>query len=195
MIYGKYRNCRNAAWQCLVDFNVTSIPVMLTPIVKSLGIKVIKDSVIHELEANESGVSIFDGKSWYIVYNDSEGRKRNRFTIAHELGHILLGHQMKDGYYKRSVTAVKPQIETEADMFAVRLLAPACVLWGLNIHSADEIAELCDISYSAAKIREERMKVLYQRNKFLTSSLEKQVFRKFEPFINQMSKSAADTER
>ena len=39
------------------------------------------------------------------------------------------------------------------------------------------------------------MKVLYQRNKFLTSSLEKQVFRKFEPFINQMSKSAADTER
>lgn len=163
---------------------------MLTPIVKEMGIKVIKDSNIHELKPNESGVSIFDGNFWYIVYNDNEGRKRNRFTIAHELGHILLGHELKDGYYARSKTVMKPLLESEADTFAVRLLAPACVLWGLNVHSAEEIAELCDISYSAAKIREERMRVLYQRNKFLTSSLEKQVFRKFEPFINQKVKNS-----
>lgn len=185
MIYGRYRHYRNAAWQCLIDFNITSVPVMLTPIVKQMGIKVIKDSTIHELRPNESGVSIFDGKSWYIVYNDSEGRKRNRFTIAHELGHIFLGHEMKDGYYARTISSVKPEIEAEADSFAVRLLAPACVLWKLNVHSALEIAELCDISYSAAKLREERMKILYQRNKFLTSPLEQKVMDKFEPFINK----------
>lgn len=194
MVYGIYRHCRNAAWQCLIDFNVTSVPVMLTPIVKKMGIKVIKDSAIHELRPNESGASIFDGESWYIVYNDSEGRKRNRFTIAHELGHILLGHEMKDGYYARSTSPVKPEMETEADSFAVRLLAPACVLWGLRLHSAEEISELCDISYSAAKIREERMKILYKRNKFLTSPLEKEVFSKFEPFINQKMQENCNSE-
>jgi Zn-dependent peptidase ImmA (M78 family) len=185
MVYGMYRHCRDAAWQCLIDFNVTSVPVMLTPIVRKMEIKVIKDSVIHELRHNESGVSIFDGTSWYIVYNDSEGRKRNRFTIAHELGHILLGHEVRDGYYTRATNPVKPEMEIEADSFAVRFLAPACVLWGLNVHSAEEISKLCDISYSAAKIREERMKVLYRRNKFLTSPLERKVFSRFEPFINQ----------
>ncbi|MGN0606074.1 MAG: ImmA/IrrE family metallo-endopeptidase [Oscillospiraceae bacterium] len=189
LIYGKYRHCRNAAWQCLIDFNISSVPVQLTPITKKMGIKVICNSSVNELKPNESGVSIFDGSAWYIIYNDSENRRRNRFTIAHELGHILLGHEMKDGYYQRSTrhTAVKPENEKEADSFAVRLLAPACVLWGLNLHSAQEISEMCDISYSAAKVREERMKILYQRNKFLTSPLERQVFSRFEPFINSLN--------
>lgn len=188
-VYGKYRHRRNAAWQCLIDFNINSVPVTLKPITQQMGIKVIKNSIINELKPNESGVSIFDGSAWYIIYNDSEGRRRNRFTIAHELGHILLGHEMKDGYYRRSThhTAVKPENEKEADSFAVRLLAPACVLWGLNLHSAQEISELCDISYSAAKVREERMKVLYQRNKFLTSPLERQVFSRFQPFISSIN--------
>ncbi len=188
-IYGMYRSCRNAAWQCLIDCNVTSVPVMLMPITRKLGIKVIKNRDVNELRYNESGVSIFDGNSWYIIYNDNEGHKRNRFTIAHELGHILMGHELKDGYYTRHQTCVvKPSIETEADMFAERLLAPACVLWSLNLHSAEEISEFCDISYSAAKKREERMKILYRRNMFLTSSLEKQVFRNFETFINEERK-------
>lgn len=163
---------------------------MLNPIVHELGIKVIKNSAVNELRPNESGVSIFDGQTWYIIYDDAENHKRNRFTIAHELGHILLGHEVLDGYYTRERKSLKPEIETEADTFAVRLLAPACVLWGLNVYSADEISELCDISYFAAKIREERMKVLCQRNKFLSSPLEKQVFRKFEPFINSQIKNS-----
>lgn len=32
----------------------------------------------------------------------------------------------------------------EADMFAARLLCPSCVLWGLNLHTADEIARTCE---------------------------------------------------
>ncbi len=159
---------------------------MLSPIAEQMGIKVIKNSCVNELRKNESGVSIFDGSTWYIVYNDKEPRKRNRFTVAHELGHILMGHEMQSNYYtRRREFVLKPSIESEADMFAERLLAPACVLWGLNVHSAVTISSLCDISYSAAIRREERMKQLYKRNKFLTSSLEKQVFRRFESFINE----------
>ncbi len=76
----------------------------------------------------------------------------------------------------------------QADMFAARLLAPACVIWGLNLHNAHEISQICNISYEAATYRAKRMELLYKRNKFLTSELEKEVYSNFENFINQYNK-------
>ena len=60
---------------------------------------------------------------------------------------------------------------------------PACVIWGLNIHTAKDIQDVFDVSYTAAKIRAERMQILYERNRFLTSPLEKRVYDMFEPYI------------
>ncbi|MEE1075767.1 MAG: ImmA/IrrE family metallo-endopeptidase, partial [Acutalibacteraceae bacterium] len=114
---------------------------------------------------------------------DSESIQRCRFTIAHELGHILLGHELINDRYFRKFDISKPQIETEADMLASRLLAPACVLWGMNLHTADEIAKACNITKKAAQVRADRMATLYKRNKFLTSPLEKKVFKNFSGFI------------
>lgn len=101
------------------------------------------------------------------------------------MGHIFLGHALINNQYLRTVDVSKPIIETEADMFASRLLAPACVLWGLDIHSPEDISRICGISYTAAKIRAERMKILYKRNKFLTSPLEQQVYEQFKDFIQE----------
>lgn len=75
--------------------------------------------------------------------------------------------------------------EQAADRFAADILMPACVLWGLNIHTPEEIARLCNVSMSAATIRAERMEVLYQRNKFLTHPLERQVYAQFGGFIQK----------
>ena len=55
--------------------------------------------------------------------------------------------------------------------------------WGCNVHSAEDIAKMCDISQASAKIRAERMELLYRRNMFLTSLLERQVFDNFSEFI------------
>ena len=74
-------------------------------------------------------------------------------------------------------------IEREANVFASRLLAPACVLWGCNVQSPEEIMQLCDISHQAAQFRYNRMKVLYERQKFLTSPLEKKVYKQFKSFM------------
>ena len=70
-------------------------------------------------------------------------------------------------------------------MFAARLLAPACVLWGLDLHTAEEISEACNISLQAAGFRAERMKELYRRNRFLTSPLERKLYDQFRDFIEQ----------
>lgn len=188
IIYGRYKNARDSAWQCLVDFDITLLPVDLLKITRQAGIKVIKNSKIKELSGGESGACILKGDIWYLVYDDECNIGRRRFTIAHELGHIFLGHELVNGYHGRSFNTDKPQSETEADIFASRLLAPACVLWGLDIHDWKDIAKVCSISNAAAKIRAERMAVLYERHKFLTSPLERKAFNQFADFIKEHKK-------
>ena len=63
-------------------------------------------------------------------------------------------------------------------------LCPAVVLWGLNLRTADEIASACNVSQAAARIRADRMKELYRRDKFLTSPLERAVFENFRDYIS-----------
>ncbi len=182
-IYGRYKGVRDSAWQCLIDFNITELPVDLLRIAKEADIKVIKNSIVNEFTGCESGACILKGDKWYIVYDDECTIGRRRFTIAHELGHIFLGHELINGYHGRTIATDKPQSEKEADMFAARLLTPACVIWGLGLHTAEEISKLCGVSLTSAQARAERMKILYQRQKFLTSSLERQVYEQFKKFI------------
>lgn len=49
-----------------------------------------------------------------IVYNDAQSPARQRFTLAHELGHIVLGHREDS-----------PENDALADCFARNLLTPA----------------------------------------------------------------------
>lgn len=188
MIYGKYKNVRNAAWQCLIDFDICKLPVDVIKIAKSLGVKVVKNSIAKRLKSGESGATVIQNEQWYIVYDDTQIKQRCRFTIAHELGHILLGHTLTSSRYTRTFDTSKPEEETEADMFSARLLAPACVLWALDLHTPTDIAQLCGISHSAAENRSARMEILYRRNKFLAHPLERQVYRNFEEFINKQKK-------
>lgn len=184
-IYGAYKKARNASWQALIDNKIDSLPVDVVKIVRDNGILLVKNSQANELRKNEAGISIFDGKQWFIVYDDTLPLGRKRFTVAHELGHIFLGHPLVAGFHARTTGGKLPQTENEANVFASRFLAPACVLWGLNAHTAAEISRFCEISKEAAEIRAKRMAELYKRNMFLTSSLERRVYSQFEKFIEQ----------
>lgn len=184
-VYGFYKKARNASWQALIDNRVDSLPVDVVRIVSDNGIKLLKDSQAHELRSGEAGISIFDGKQWFIVYDDLLPLGRKRFTVAHELGHIFLGHPLVAGFHARTTDGKLPQTESEANVFASRFLAPACVLWGLNAHTAADIARICEISAEAAGIRANRMAELYNRNAFLTSPLERRVYDQFKRFIEQ----------
>ena len=151
--YGKYKNVRNAAWQVLIDYNVNKLPIKVTDIVKKSNIKLLNNSDCKFLKNNQLGVSIHIDNDWYIIIDDTMKIERIRFTIAHELGHIFLGHESLLHRTPNSIFIEKPEEETEADMFAARLLAPACVLWGMELHSPKDIAQACNISYQAAVYR------------------------------------------
>ncbi len=185
--YKLYKDARDASWRCLIRTGAAEMPIKVLKIAGFCGVRVAKDSVVQYLEPGVSGCTIFDGTGWQIIYRDSENRGRTRFTIAHELGHILLGHELspdKSGHFRTASDRREPA-ETQADEFAARLLAPACVLWALECYEPEDIMRVCDISAEAARYRSERMKVLRDRGKFLTSPLERQVYEAFKPWIEQ----------
>lgn len=183
--YGRYKNIRNASWQALIDFNISQLPVTLSAVAAQADIKIVPNSDCQILDNNQIGLSICSNNKWYIIYDDTNKKERCRFTIAHEFGHIFLGHSLtSSGMFRTVGTADKPEEEQAADMFAIRFLAPACVIKGLDLHTAKEIADACCISMQAAQYRANRMKVLYDRNKFFLSPLERQVYKNFEEYIH-----------
>lgn len=180
MYYGIYQGVRDSAWQCLVDFNISSVPVDVLRIARCAGIHVIRNSAVNELLPAECGKAYFDGIGWIIIYDDAQPVSVSRFTLAHELGHIFLGHGLKCGQRPNmSEFTAGMKSEMQADMFAERLLCPSCVLWKMGISAADEIAGYCRVPYEVARRRAERMKELYRRDRFLTSPLERKVFSNF----------------
>lgn len=181
MNYKQYQNARDMAWEIFLRENITSLPVPVSELCRQMGI----DVRAYGGEVGTDGTSlILDGRPTILVRR-SCGRGRQRFTVAHELGHILLGHVGKYDLVNREPSPSDNPIEQEANVFASRLLAPACVLWGCNARTPEEIMALCDISYQAACFRAERMELLYRRNRFLSSPLERQVYEQFAGFIRE----------
>ncbi len=183
VLYGKYKQSRNASWETLIEFGINSLPVVPLNICKQAGIKVYKNSAVQILTGTQIGLSFYHSGNFNIIIDDKQILTRRRFTLAHELGHIVLGHILIDTPQGRTFDISKPEIERQADIFASRLLAPACVLWGINAQTAEQIATICNISHEAAVIRAERMEILRKRGKFLTSPLERQVYKQFEDYI------------
>ena len=95
-----------------------------------------------------------------IVYDERIGYdKRIRWTIAHEIGHIALGHLHdfdKTALCRGGLTENEYQVlESEAHYFACEILSPKTIIRRFRhlLRDAAGIASLCDISYDAAVIR------------------------------------------
>lgn len=186
--YDTYKEARDASWQFLLESEVGVLPLPLSAICQKRDITLMLDKNGIYLTNSDRGVTFKtpEGK-FCILLNPADPVPVRRFTTAHELGHIYLKHPMQGGKYGRTFgiqkTATQDPIEYQAERFAINILAPACVLYGLGIHTAEDIAKVCGISLSAARIRAERLAVLYQRKSFFCSPLERKVFELFEDFI------------
>lgn len=89
-----------------------------------------------------------------IVVNDGLIKSRQRFSIAHEFGHAVLGH----GPIAFHSDGQRPHWqETQANVFAAEILMPKPILVKYGYLTPRQIADLCDVSMQAATIRSEQL--------------------------------------
>jgi hypothetical protein len=115
-------------------------------------------------------------ESTFHAANDLYGRStknRARFTVAHEVGHIILGHERirHRNISERKIERIVIQTridETEANRFASALLMPRHLVDLTSNPTIQELARKFQVSEAAAKIRLEellRLRRREQRNK------------------------------
>ena len=198
MNYDDYKRARDLSWRVLLNTGTRELPVKVSRICRGYGVTLrsyqVGAPLIRELglEAQcdiSDGFTVRSGDRCYVFYNMEQPPGRVRFTIAHELGHVLLGH-LGDGehtVYNREASSEDAPEEHMANVFASRLLAPACVLHALGAVTPEQIAAVCDISMAAARFRAGRMGVLEQRGKYGASPLERQVLAQFRSYIDRVN--------
>ena len=185
-------------WEILLRCGVRALPVQVGPICRALGVGLCSYGQGFELIRRfrlEGYVHGCDGFLFrlggrpVIFYNQCRSLCRQRFTVAHELGHLALGHAVApEG-------RPDPPAERAANAFAAELLSPACVLRALQVDSPGQIAWLCGLSGQAAQVRLEQLQRLYRKDQrwmeqrgrscFFLSPAEWQLYRRFEPFIQR----------
>lgn len=141
------------------------LPVDLNRIADGLGVVVAADDQLDGL----SGTIQMNGGRPHVTYNPAEPLVRQRFTIAHELGHLALGH-LRDGERLLRDPAANfssgtlPPMEREANTFAADLLMPEKVVaFAVNerrILDIGVLAKLFGVSQVAMRYRVQHLGLL-----------------------------------
>ena len=127
-----YNKAEHQAYKLLEDFNICKPAVPIEKIAMRLGVSLVP----YDLGNEVSGMLLLDDEhNGIISYNDKDNRNRQRFTIAHELGHYMLHRKSerlfidKDFIVKyrsnKQYDSVEMQQEQQANAFAAAILMPA----------------------------------------------------------------------
>ena len=193
------------AWQVLIEQNILHFPVNVSALCISYNCILLSYDRAHDILVryglldnckNNDGFALRMRGRIFIFYNNKCSPGRIRFTVAHELGHVLLGHL---NIYRNSPTIRNREpspydnpFEQQANVFASRLLAPACIIDKLNMHRPEQLMTFFGISHQSAEYRLLRMEIVQNRKKFgvnfRTHFLEKQVVNQLRPFVKWAKK-------
>lgn len=133
----------------------------LLPIVKHLGGRIVVNSVWDVADETSGSIKIEGDGSFTIAVASHTGAERDRFTIAHELGHYVL-HFL---WPRHNGTEVGPlearrygsgRVEWEANWFAAGFLMPADAYRTAWVDTSGVVGELANrfgVSTDAARIR------------------------------------------
>ena len=136
--------------------------VSYTNLAKEMGITYLQ---LKKLLKKSWGTVIRNNYSYTIAYDDQLNEGAQLFTIAHEIGHIEMGHLVKEQYrtalfrieenYLLSPDSeLYKEMDQEADCFARNLLCPIQLLRHMKrTYSAADLSQLFGITLSAAKSR------------------------------------------
>ena len=208
--YRRYQEARDTAWRALLQGGFTRLPVEPEGLARRIGVEALpfpgedEPRLRHLIRLTGGGfcVSLRLRGRWHIfLRQDRMDESQRRFAVAHELGHLLLSHPTRrlapgvrafESRENQGDLIEDPESldDYAADIFAIRLLAPACVLHELHLDQSGPIMRLCGLPPRAAALRAERMQLLNQRDVFYNHPLERQVRDQFLPFLGSRKAEA-----
>lgn len=120
----------------LISIYRLSVPIPIEDLARSHGIEIVRTPDLTYQGSPASGLLLHANGRRICAVRANEKHERQRFTIAHELGHFLLGHQGDAipggrGFVERVLARndISRQSidrrEIEANAFAAELLMPA----------------------------------------------------------------------
>ncbi len=147
---------RLQARRLLEKINVDGYVTNLHTIISKLGVAIYKtdklpNNILGSARKSKTG-------KWIIIVNSNQIYTRLRFTIAHEIGHIVLNHSNTEpefySFFSGGITTYK---ERQANVFATELLMPVPkfkeLYFNKGITSVFDIANYFKVSKQAAEIR------------------------------------------
>lgn len=153
-----YKTATNAAYELLarcpffsLSTNVFYIIEKMLPDCKLLTYGQVRFLYGYSMEAliegSDYGFSIVHGRKRIIFYNENAPLGCIRFTLAHEIGHYILGHVDENNIF----------CEREANCFARNLLCPVQVVDEFQLTTVDEYVSVFDITARMAEVSIERV--------------------------------------
>lgn len=152
----------------LARHGVNRAPVPVEQIAQAEQVQVVRSPAAGQ----ESGFLMRDGRRILIGLNTNEHPRRQRFTIAHELGHLqlhkgrplIVDHAVRINNRNQTSSAASDNEEMEANAFAAALLMPSALVeaavWreqelGINTREqlTDNLAAEFDVSKEAMSWR------------------------------------------
>ena len=142
-------------------------PVDVFSAARELGLGPRKDETLPDKVSG--AIRRLDDDNWEIVVNARHAPVRQRFTVAHEIGHFIyhrakleacdgtsdtLAFRIAEDYYPNKL--IGPREEWQANTFAANLLIPNHVLKAarsLGISDEEELARRFNVSKAAMRIK------------------------------------------
>lgn len=133
----------------IIQQHQKAAPVNVSAIARALGINVWE---MHTLPTNVSGKIFLDkvngGASGYSIgINASEGFRRKRFTVAHEIAHFILhrdkiGDALTDDAMYRSGLSTREEVQ--ANNLAADIIMPIHLIRSLEKQGLVEVSQLAE---------------------------------------------------
>lgn len=103
-----------------------------------------------------SGLSYWNGRQWILAISASDSPARQRFTLLHELKHIIDHGAVTRLYTGTKHKTAQAQAEQTADYFAGCALVPRAALkraWGNGMQRIETLADHFGVSEQAMQVR------------------------------------------
>lgn len=106
-------------------------------------------------EISKDGFTLYKDGRYNIFISKLENKsKRNRFTLAHEVGHIVLNHHklLKNDLIKYNAKT-KNIFERQANVFAENILMPVHLVNKFRYEDIEDLSRIFEVSKSMAEVR------------------------------------------